>query len=186
MYKNDLRKCFLEKRNKFDDESIKNKSKIILKTFCKTDSYINSKIIFTYININSEVSTKELIEKAWADKKDVAVPVTGKNRCMYFAKIKSFDNLYKTSFGTFEPREGICNEFIPNKSSIFIVPGAVFDIYKNRLGYGGGYYDTYFSKHNGFQKIAFAYDFQVINTELPYEKHDEKMDLIVTESKIIS
>ena len=55
--------------------------------------------------------------------------------------------------------------------------------YKNRLGYGGGYYDRFLSVSNSL-KIAVAYDEQIIQN-LPTEVHDIKMDLIITPTKII-
>lgn len=185
MNKENLRREFLKKRNEFNRDTVMDKSECITNSFCSTDLYLNSKTIFIYININSEVSTKMLIERAWKDGKKVAVPITGKNRHMFFSTINSFDGLLKTSFGTMEPNKLLHSEAFPDNASAFIIPGAVFDIYKNRLGYGGGFYDTYFEKNVNCKKIAFAFDFQVIKDELPVEKHDKKMDFIITEKKII-
>ena len=60
----------------------------------------------------------------------------------------------------------------------------VFDINGNRIGYGGGYYDTYLQKcekrNIKIEKIGIAYSLQIVEN-LPTETHDIKMDYIFTE-----
>ena len=62
-----------------------------------------------------------------------------------------------------------------------IVPGSMFDINKNRCGYGGGYYDRYLSQRE-FRgvKVGVCYAHQLVET-LPVEPHDVAMDCVVTE-----
>ncbi len=70
---------------------------------------------------------------------------------------------------------------------IMFIPLVAFDKYKNRLGYGGGFYDRYLKnieKKKKVVKIGCAFSFQKIN-KLPTELHDKKLDLIITEKKII-
>ena len=65
-----------------------------------------------------------------------------------------------------------------------IVPGIAFDIYKNRIGFGGGYYDKFLSGFEGI-KIGICYDFQI--TELiPSDAHDIKMDIIVSDKRLLN
>lgn len=86
-----------------------------------------------------------------------------------------------------------------NKNKIMIMmwmPGAVFDRERHRIGYGKGFYDRYLSKLSdgtreellqpgGFQLItaALAYSCQVVR-QIPYEPHDIKPDMVVTEKEI--
>lgn len=86
-----------------------------------------------------------------------------------------------------------------NKNKIMIMmwmPGAVFDRERHRIGYGKGFYDRYLSKLSdgigeellqpeGFQLItaALAYSCQVVQ-QIPYESHDIKPDMVVTEKEI--
>lgn len=64
--------------------------------------------------------------------------------------------------------------------ALVVVPGTVFDRSGRRIGYGGGFYDTYLQKHPMYQKVAFAFSMQIID-EIPAEPHDISMDLIYTE-----
>lgn len=88
---------------------------------------------------------------------------------------------------------------IENKNKIMIMmwmPGAVFDRERHRIGYGKGFYDRYLSRLSyesredplqteGFRLItaALAYSCQVM-WQIPYEPHDIKPDMVVTEKEI--
>ena len=71
---------------------------------------------------------------------------------------------------------------------IVIVPAVVFDFEKNRIGFGGGYYDTFLKKVREKNKkvlfIGICYDFQIVD-EVPTESHDMILDFIVSENKVI-
>ncbi|MCH8553846.1 MAG: 5-formyltetrahydrofolate cyclo-ligase, partial [Schleiferiaceae bacterium] len=64
----------------------------------------------------------------------------------------------------------------------FIIPGLAFDIQKNRLGYGAGYFDRFLKNYSTAQKIAVALPFQIMK-QLPAESHDVPMDLIIVPEK---
>lgn len=70
-----------------------------------------------------------------------------------------------------------------NKIDLIILPGIAFDKAGNRLGYGKGYFDRLLKKTKAY-KIGLAYDFQIVEN-IPAETHDQKVDLIVTDKKLI-
>ncbi len=81
----------------------------------------------------------------------------------------------------------------PPKSSpkitptIIIVPLLAFDESGYRVGFGGGFYDrTLDSLRNvsSLMTVGVAYSFQQI-ASIPYEKHDQKLDCIITDEQII-
>ena len=66
---------------------------------------------------------------------------------------------------------------------VVLIPMVAFDKKKNRLGYGGGYYDRYISSlEDNYRiiKIGIGFSFQKINN-LPTNKYDKKLDFIITE-----
>ena len=67
-----------------------------------------------------------------------------------------------------------------SKIDVFLVPGLAFDREGRRLGRGGGWYDRALSKSQGL-KIGLAHVSQILNTPLPEESHDVRMDMVVTE-----
>ena len=71
---------------------------------------------------------------------------------------------------------------IPN---ILLIPSLVFDIYKNRIGYGKGYYDNYLQSNKNSIKIGICYDFQIYNEEIENNINDIKMNYVISDKKII-
>lgn len=60
-----------------------------------------------------------------------------------------------------------------------IIPGLAFDLKGYRLGRGKGFYDRYLMKDK-MVRIGVAWSKQLLEN-VPSEKHDQKMDFIVTE-----
>ena len=60
--------------------------------------------------------------------------------------------------------------------------GSVFDEKKNRVGYGGGFYDRYFEKRKDICRIAAAYEMQIVE-EIETEEFDLPADYVTTEER---
>ncbi len=182
--KNVLRKEMLKKRaNIAKDEREKN-SRIIKNKLLSLDMYKKAERVFCYIDMGSEVITTDFIKQAWDDGKKVAVPVAKKDRFMYFVVIESFDGMTRSKLGVMEPEIGCEKQVVPCDNDIMIVPGSVFDVNKNRCGYGGGYYDTYTEKYNVKNTIGVAFDIQVVDN-MPVEEFDRPLSMIITEKRDI-
>ncbi|MCT4544062.1 MAG: 5-formyltetrahydrofolate cyclo-ligase [Vallitalea sp.] len=181
--KTTLRKKYINIRNNMSEIDVFNKSINIYNKLITNKLYINCNEIFIYVSNFNEVDTSSIINKAWDDKKRVAVPKVC-NNLIKFYYINSMQDLKKGKFNILEPTTLI--EGIPTDNSLFIMPGIVFDKNRNRIGFGGGYYDKYlFSYPNIFKKVAICYDYQLID-KIPTDIHDVRPDYIFTESQIIS
>lgn len=178
--KKKLREGALLKRNSIPAEIRAEKSRSITEHILQSEAYKQAKCIFSFVSMGSEVETREILNRAWQDGKSVAVPKTERNREMHFIKICSFADLQEGRFGVFEPTGD--EELIPLEGDLFLVPGTLFDKNKNRIGYGGGYYDTYFEKYRGYRKIGLAFSEQISETAIPVGKYDIPLDDIVTEN----
>ncbi len=64
---------------------------------------------------------------------------------------------------------------------LVLVPGVAFDVYGNRMGYGKGYYDRYFSGEFSGARIGVCYDLQMAEY-LPTDQYDVPLPYLVTES----
>jgi 5-formyltetrahydrofolate cyclo-ligase len=60
------------------------------------------------------------------------------------------------------------------------VPLLAFDRAGNRLGYGGGYYDTTLAAHPGVPAVGFGYAAQEVPA-VPADTHDRGLDAVFTE-----
>ena len=129
-----------------------------------------------------EVNTLKLLELNTKDKIRFFLPVIKENNSMYFHNWQKDDLLQINKLGILEPM--IVNSHkIPD---VMLIPMLAFDKDKNRLGYGGGYYDRYLAKlnKNKLITIGFSFSFQKVNN-IPVDGYDKKLDMIITEKYIL-
>lgn len=78
--------------------------------------------------------------------------------------------------------------FLVRIPKVAIIPLVAFDCRLTRLGYGGGYYDRYFSKILKLgvkcKKIGVAFDSQYSKIPIKRHLHDVSLDIVITPSKI--
>lgn len=135
-----------------------------------------------YMPIRSEIDPLPAMAEAAAHGV-VGVPViAGKARPLRFARWEPGAELRDGPFGARIPvREE------PVEPEILIVPLVAFDLRGNRLGYGGGFYDRTLARlraRRATLAIGFAYDAQEAE-DLPLEPTDERLDMVVTESRVL-
>ena len=140
-------------------------------------------MIYPYLAYNQEIITDTLIERAWVDGKAVAVPKCYEDNRMEFHRISSFEDTELGMFNIPEPKHG---EIVDDNEVLIIMPGLAFDKEFNRIGYGGGFYDRYLDRKQNcrFIKVAFAYDFQLVD-HIEADDHDYKVDIIITDKGCI-
>ncbi|MDF2949677.1 MAG: 5-formyltetrahydrofolate cyclo-ligase [Sedimentibacter sp.] len=181
-----LRKKIVNLRNNMTLHDVKEKSNKIVNKLIALEEYKKSNTIFVYMSFGTEVMTEDLIKLMLSEGKRVVIPYTDtKNTVLIPSEIKSLENdLVLNSFGYYEPEYDKIKTVEPEEFDLIINPGVVFDKQLNRVGYGKGYYDRILvRKRKDAKVIAVAYEFQVLD-EVPAEKHDIKMDMIITEENI--
>jgi 5-formyltetrahydrofolate cyclo-ligase len=136
-----------------------------------------------YMPIRTEIDPLTAMEEAAAHG-TVGVPVIDATaRPLKFSRWEPDCVLRDGPFGAKVPYED--NFFEPE---ILIVPMAAFDLCGGRLGYGGGFYDRTLELLRAKRStlaIGFAFQAQIAQ-DLPLEKTDQPLDLIVTEERIIT
>lgn len=178
--KQEVRKQVLNIRNSLAKEEIAKKSEQIIKTFLSSELYKNADKIFCYYNINSEVETYMLMKQILADGKRLFLPrCEVKTHQMEICPVEEFSDVSVGAYGIFEPTTKAC-KIVPD---VTIVPIVAFDRNKNRIGYGGGYYDRFLAS-NRTVACGFAYSCQEVR-HAKFEKTDVDLDLIITEKEVI-
>lgn len=148
--------------------------------------YSEAATVLTYVSVSSEVSTRMFVECALRDGKTVAVPRCLPGHCLEFVAIASLEQLVAASFNLLEPAKELPALTEDQKNnSICIVPALLVDTKGYRLGYGAGFYDRFLSTYPG-KKICLAYQQNLSKTELPHTEFDVAVDMVITESDILT
>ncbi|HEY3520094.1 MAG TPA: 5-formyltetrahydrofolate cyclo-ligase [Rhodanobacteraceae bacterium] len=118
------------------------------------------------------------------------LPVLDENspRCLRFAEYRTGDGLKSNRFGIPEPRNA--TRIDARQLDLVLLPLLAFDARGNRLGTGGGFYDTTFSFLRDREQAAkpilvgIGYAFQQVES-LPAENWDVALDYLATERELI-
>lgn len=187
MDKRVLRKEMLEKRSQLSLQEINEKSKTITNSLLNLNEYNKSQFIFTFISFKDEVDTHEIIKNSLKKDKRIGVPITvPEKKQLKVSEIMDFDNELELSYyNILAPKEENIRIVAPELIDLVLVPGVIFDRRGYRVGYGGGYYDRFFSKlDKNILKIGLCYDMQ-IQSNVPTDCYDIAVDYILTEKEFI-
>lgn len=181
--KDEIRKQILEKRSNLSLEEVDKKSELIIENL--TPYLKNAQNIMIFTDMKNEVRITKLIELYPEKNFFISKIVNSKNREMKINKYNE-NELVLHKFGYYESSS---DDFYDEKIlDIVVVPALAFDSIKNRIGFGGGYYDTFLNKVREKNKntlfIGVCYDFQMIE-EVPIEGHDITLDLVINESEVL-
>ena len=179
--KEELREKIRRKRASLPTYEVLERSNRIVARLKNLGVFREAGIVACYISFDNEVYTHGLL-KEFMEKKDMLVPVV-KDKEILLSHLKNWRELSSGAYGILEPGKEFLRLRDFDEVEVVITPGIVFDERGNRIGYGGGYYDRLLSSMDA-TKIALAYEFQVLK-KIPAEKHDVRMDIIVTEERTI-
>lgn len=182
--KSEIRKTTIQKRLMLSEEAVCEKSNLITQKVLELQEYHLADTVFCYVDFRNEVQTRAIIEASWMRGKRVAVPKV-EGDVMKFYQVRDWSDLKAGYMGILEPSEACEEVRVEQGNCLMIMPGVAFDERRNRIGYGGGYYDKYLAQTTGIYKVAIAFEEQVY-PELPCEEHDLRPDIIVTEKRILT
>ncbi|RKW35813.1 MAG: 5-formyltetrahydrofolate cyclo-ligase [Leptotrichia sp.] len=179
--KKEIRKILLEKRNLMDKKTVEKNTDLIIKNLKK---YVeNAKNIMIFMDMGNEVNITKLLELY--PTKTFFIPKIFPKREMKINKYNK-NELVLHKFGYYESSS---KEYYDEKIlDLIVVPGIGFDCKKNRIGFGGGFYDNFLTKVRKMKKgilcVAVCYDFQIVE-KIPTEEHDVRVDAVVSEKRVI-
>lgn len=134
---------------------------------------------FVYHSYGSEADTHALISWLLALGKPVYLPrVEGSE--MSAVRYTPSTPLIKSPMGISEPQ----GEAFGGDIGVVILPLLAVNSRGYRLGYGGGYYDRYLSRHAASLKVGIGYGFQLVGDAFE-EEWDIPLDMFVCERGII-
>jgi len=185
----ELKKRKLGLRNALSVELQEQYSSRITEQLLQMDLFKQAEIVFVYVDFRSEVKTCDLIKTMFKQGKKVVVPVTLlQEKDLLPVQITNMERDLTPGYASIlEPVESIrtVNYVLPETIDIIFLPGSVFDETGGRMGYGGGFYDRFVSqKAPQAHRVGLCYELQMVQ-KAPLQDHDESMDTIVTEQRIL-
>ena len=168
------------------------------------DAWRRAGTVFFYMDLPGEVMTREMIQKCLEEGKRAAVPrivsvnnpappserthafgaaFPKRTQIMRFYELRDFDHLVSGTMNIPEPDPAFSSCLDEEEDALMIMPGVAFDRNRNRIGYGGGFYDRYLYEHGNHPTVAVAYDFQIFD-EVPHSGTDIRPSLLVTPDRV--
>jgi 5-formyltetrahydrofolate cyclo-ligase len=181
-----IRKEIIKKRDGISHDTKTAKDLSIKHQLLSLREFLDAEIVFFYASFRSEVETHTMIKESLEMGKRVVLPkVRKEGHGVMLYEIKDINELSLGHMGIPEPSFNDAYSLSIDEVDIIVVPGVAFDYSGNRLGYGGGYYDMLLAQKNKKTPIiALAYEEQLVD-EIPSEPHDIKIDIIITDKRVI-
>ena len=120
----------------------------------------------------------QIIKNFYSHGFSISLPIIERNLQKDFYKWIPNEPLTISSLGIPQPLK--LKKVYPD---IIFVPIVAFDKFRNRIGYGGGFYDRYLEKISQIKKcttIGLAFSHQKVN-KINVKNFDRKLDFILTE-----
>lgn len=177
--KREIRRAALAARDGLSGEERKRGSLLLTERILGHQWFYGSSEILCYVSCGSEISTREIMEEALRLGKRVYVPkvLAGSEPAkMQFYEIDSLEKLKEGYKGIPEPEGNTESyEYTPGRAehTLMLMPGVAFDRRRNRIGYGGGFYDRYLADKEVLKLRTIAVGFQCqMAEEIPAEAAD--------------
>lgn len=157
-------------------------------------SYKNANVVACFSGTLEEVDTEPLLRRILADGKTLLMPYVveappaaegaPKPKEMAMAKVSDLEkDMTEGAFGILEPAASL-RTAQPPEPDLALIPGLCFDSRGGRLGKGLGFYDRYLTG-NRAMRAGLGFDVQITQKNLTLDAHDQLMDAVISEKRII-
>ena len=168
------------KERRANNENCEKKERLMTENFLNAvldENQKRKRSYLIYLSFSSEAQTDGLIDRLIKSGNKVYCPRLENGEMV---AVEYNEDFSISSYGIREPLGQAFNGDI----DCVVLPALAVDGKGNRLGYGKGYYDRYLKKHTQSKRIAFCYDFQVLD-QVPCDEWDEKVEIVVTDKRIL-
>lgn len=163
-------------------------SRRIVGAFMSLPEYAEADTVMFYIDVRSEVRTRNDLELALQSGKTIVVPWCNEAGELELFRLASMDELELGMYRILEPKIELRG--LPEKQvdvqelDLIMVPGVAFDRRGARMGHGKGYYDKLLQHARlNTPLVALAFECQLFE-EIPVADHDIFMDRLITEDHV--
>lgn len=180
-----LRMLLRQQRRALSAQAVRKNSRRITARLCVRAMFRQARQILLYSPDDNEVDTEGLWQEARRRGITVYYPrVTADKQQVEFVRRHDSQPLIPGVFDILVP-PGEDMLTTVTQTDLILIPGVGFDPTGHRLGRGRGYYDRALKGVlAGALRVGLAHECQVV-PRLPVDPHDERVDCIVTEKRLI-
>ena len=180
-----LRTLLRQQRRALSAQAVRKNSRRITARLCARAMFRQARQILLYSPDDNEVDTEGLWQEARRRGIAVYYPrVTADKQQVEFVRRHDSQPLIPGVFDILVP-PGEDMLTTVTQTDLILVPGVGFDPTGHRLGRGRGYYDRAVKGVlAGALRVGLAHECQIVS-HLPVDPHDERVDYIVTEKRLI-
>ena len=156
--------------------------------FMAMPEYERAGTVMFYIDVRTEVRTRQALPQAIASGKRIIVPWCNDDGELELFHLESMDELEIGMYSILEPKPDLKADrgkhVAPEDLDLIMVPGVGFDRNGGRTGHGKGYYDKLLEHaRSDCPIVSLAFECQMFD-EIPMQDHDVYMDKVVTEQAV--
>ncbi|KAJ3805728.1 5-formyltetrahydrofolate cyclo-ligase [Lentinula aff. lateritia] len=182
-------------------DNIKEQSRAVTAKVLLLPEFQKCTRVSCYISMpTGELQTSEILRAILeTGNKSLFVPKVNQDGAMEFLKVESQSDLDALPSGKWGIREpsyeldaGLRVNAMEAGLDLILVPGVAFDRSMSRLGHGKGYYDRYIARYIASGRprpllvlVALGLRDQLLESTIPVEEHDFKMDMIIMPEEVI-
>jgi len=174
--------------NRKDQPDKEGLSRIICEKFVSLPEYARAKTVMFYVDVRTEVRTRDYLSTALTHGKTIVVPWCNDQGELELFRLESMEDLAIGMYKILEPKSDLrllSERQVPVESlDLVMVPGVAFTREGARMGHGKGYYDKLLEHARpDAPLVALAFECQLF-PDIPTQAHDVFMDQIITEKAI--
>jgi len=181
-----LRRQILARRSGLDPAERSRAGRLITSTLLGLAEFQRARCVLAYLSFGSEFGTRDFVSALQSRGYTLVLPridLPGRRLTLHRVDDPEADTV-PGLWGIQEPNPQRCPLAEGTEIDAVLVPGVAFTPDAERLGYGGGFYDTLIREWEARPPlIAAAFDLQVVDV-LPLGPGDQPIDAVVTESRI--
>jgi 5-formyltetrahydrofolate cyclo-ligase len=166
-------------------------SRAVDELLASTEWWREAAWVFAYIAMPGEVETREIITRAYKERKKVAIPRIEGQELTFYAYDGRTRDLLPNQFGVLEPDPvwvPVPPEQLEGRRLLILAPGLGFDRSRQRLGRGKGFYDRFLERVRSagvsVRVIGLAFAEQLVEA-VPVGGQDQPLDGVVTDRELV-
>ncbi len=183
LLKNKIRSELLLQRQRLNTSQVKTNTDSLISQLVQHIQLPDFDQLLMYSSIKNEPMIFESWKQLPGDHQKFFLPrVQIKSKSMTFHLIeKKLHKLKPNKLGILEPEEG-CQTWDPNKPTIAIVPCLGVSVQGHRMGYGGGFYDRFFTNYPKIYRCGVGMKDELIEIDFS-ENFDVPMHCYISPNK---